>query len=84
MTQISILLFAQIREMVGSDCLSVCLPDPVTIGEAVAWLKERYPDIEATLGSCMFARNEEYCEDIEDIMLSNGDELAVIPPVSGG
>ena len=81
--EIEILLFAQAKDIVGSETVNVALSSPASVQQAIEWLRNRHPAIEQTLESCMFAVNEEYCENL-DIELASGDKLAVIPPVSGG
>jgi molybdopterin converting factor subunit 1 len=52
-----------------------------TVGELKAQLQERYPELK-TLKSFFVAVDNAYADD--DIAISEGAEIALIPPVSGG
>ena len=76
---VRIRLFAQLRERAGASELSLELPDGARVrdalaAEAVASLAEGLP--------LVMAVNREYAS--ADVPLAAGDELALIPPVSGG
>jgi molybdopterin converting factor small subunit len=53
-----------------------------TVAEVRALMAQRYPAMEKYLGRTAFAVNREYVR--EEQVLRDGDELAAIPPVSGG
>jgi MoaE-MoaD fusion protein len=80
---IQVRLFAMLRERAGRDSLELELPDGATVADALERL-EREPGLDELLGRLPVraARNREYVS--EDERLEPGDELAVIPPVSGG
>jgi molybdopterin converting factor subunit 1 len=76
---VRIRLFAQLRERAGSGELSLELPEGARVRDALA------ADAVASLAAglpLVMAVNREYAD--EDAPLSAGDELALIPPVSGG
>jgi molybdopterin converting factor subunit 1 len=79
---ITALLFGQAREWVGSSSLDLELESPATVESAFATLKSRHPQLAAMQRSLLFAVNEEYASLSHP--LSDGDRLAVLPPVSGG
>jgi len=81
--EVRVRLFAILRERVGASELSLTLPSGATVGEARATLALR-PDLSSALGerSVVFAVNRDYATDA--VLLADGDELALIPPVSGG
>lgn len=81
MMKITIKLFAIAREMTGKTVLQLELPEAATVETALAKLRETYPKF-AELNSFMVAINQEYAERSD--ALRDGDELAIIPPVSGG
>lgn len=81
--RVKLLLFAGCREAVGSKELEVELPESVsTVGEAFEVVLGRYPQLRGISKSVAIARNAEYVSGNSPI--SDGDELAIIPPVSGG
>jgi molybdopterin converting factor subunit 1 len=79
---ITALLFGQAREWVGSSSLDLKLEAPATVESAFAILKSEHPRLAEMQRSLLFAVNEEYASPSHP--LSDGDRLAVLPPVSGG
>jgi molybdopterin synthase catalytic subunit/molybdopterin converting factor small subunit len=70
-------LFAVLRERAGAEQLELELPAGAVVGDAL----ERMRDLTAGVPVVM-AVNQEYAE--RSVELHPGDELALIPPVSGG
>jgi MoaE-MoaD fusion protein len=79
---IRVRLFAIQRELVGERHVDLDLADGATVGDGWTGLVARFPILAPGRDSVRFARNGDYA-DIAD-PLADGDELAVIPPVSGG
>ncbi|KAF2791300.1 Molybdopterin synthase sulfur carrier subunit [Melanomma pulvis-pyrius CBS 109.77] len=85
----SILYFAAAATFTGRS--SEELPAPVKARSLFAQLEDRYPGITAkVLSSCAVTMNLEYI-DIDgddapqwDLVIQEGDEVAIIPPVSSG
>ena len=75
-------LFAVLRERAGIGELLLELPAGATAQSAAAALAERTPALRQFLGRCAFAVNRSYVP--SSATLNDGDELAIIPPVSGG
>lgn len=77
-------LFATLRELAGDDRVSVEVADGATVADALSALGEQSPALGAALGSMsvVMSVNREYAR--ADAPLARGDELALIPPVSGG
>jgi molybdopterin synthase catalytic subunit len=80
--RITALLFGQAREWVGSSSLDLQLEAPATVESAFALLTSQHPRLAEMQRSLLFAVNEEYASPSHP--LSEGDRLAVLPPVSGG
>ena len=80
---VTVRLFAVFRERVGSDSIEVELDDGATVAEALERLAER-PELTDLLERMpvRMAVNRDYAD--SDTPLSAGDELALVPPVSGG
>jgi len=70
-------LFAGLRERAGANSLELTLPDGASVGDAL----DAVGDVAAGIPVVM-AVNREYAD--RDAPLAEGDELALIPPVSGG
>jgi MoaE-MoaD fusion protein len=79
---VRIRLFAIQRELAGARELRLELPDGSDVEAAWVALVERHPVLAAGRPSMRFARNGDYAEPATT--LSDGDEVAMIPPVSGG
>jgi len=80
--QVRIRYFAALREAVGTPEEALDLPDGATITQARALLAERQPALAALLPACAAAVNRSYAP--ADAPLSEGAELAFIPPLGGG
>jgi molybdopterin synthase catalytic subunit len=70
------------RELAGTRELSLELPGGATIEDAWSALVERFPGLAPGRVSVRFARNGAYAG--PETPLADGDEVAMIPPVSGG
>ena len=79
---ISVLLFARVREVFAQDSVSLDWSRGGTIGDVRSALSSLRPNVADLLIRCAIALNGEYVSD--DRGVSSGDEIAVIPPVSGG
>lgn len=79
--RIDVRLFASYREAAGTSHFDVDLPEGAGVRDALIAIAERHPRL-AGGGRILTARNREYVD--ADALLADGDELALIPPVSGG
>ena len=77
---ITVRLFGITREMVGEHSLSI-ESSLKTVADLLAYLKLTYPEMEK-LNSLLVAVNSEYAA--PETILNASDEIALIPPVSGG
>jgi MoaE-MoaD fusion protein len=80
--RIRVRLFAIQRELAGTREVQLDLPPPATIEDAWQALVGRFPVLGPGRPSVRFARNGDYAAASD--ALADGDELACIPPVSGG
>ncbi|CAI5721617.1 unnamed protein product [Hyaloperonospora brassicae] len=82
--KIKVLYFASAREDVGLREESVQLPDEsnTTLASLRRLLVDKYPHVASSIDRITFALNLEYSDD--DMALADGDEVALIPPISGG
>lgn len=76
---VDVLFFAELQEAVGDEKLSIHA-DGMTVKELKTGALAKYELV--NIDSAMIAVNEEYAH--EDTVLTNGDVVAFIPPVSGG
>lgn len=79
---IHVRLFAIQRELAGTRAVDLEVSDGATIEDAWVALVERFPILAPGRPAIRFAVNGEYAD--ADRALAQGDELACIPPVSGG
>ncbi|NAS13217.1 MoaD/ThiS family protein [Poritiphilus flavus] len=80
----TVLLFGITKDIVGSSTLSLPVSSTSrlrTVGELKDYLSSTYPRLR-NLSSLAVAVNNSYAEDSDKI--DNFDEIALIPPVSGG
>jgi molybdopterin converting factor subunit 1 len=73
--------FARTRTIIGQNELELELQNGATVGDAFDILVKRFPEL-TELKSIQFSVNLEYSDPSAE--LHDGDELALIPPVSGG
>lgn len=78
-TRYRVRLFGPFREMAGRDRVSVTLPEGASVRELVEALRRELPGLPP---SPAVAVGLEYAA--PDRALRPGDEVALIPPVSGG
>jgi MoaE-MoaD fusion protein len=80
--RIRVRLFAIQRELVGAREVPLELAEGATVEDAWAAVVARFAVLAPGRPSVRFARNGDYAE--PDTALADGDEVAFIPPVSGG
>ena len=80
--RVRVRLFAIQRELAGTREVALGLPDGATVADAWDALVARHPVLEPGRSSVRYAVNGDYTD--PTTTLADGDELAVIPPVSGG
>lgn len=79
---ITVKLFAILRDRAGVSELKLDLPAGSVTSVALDSLTSRYPAFRDHLPRTALAINQDYV--LRDTKLNDGDELALIPPVSGG
>jgi molybdopterin synthase catalytic subunit len=80
--RITVRLFAILRERAGVAETMLQLPGGANVREAQAVLIQRFPALNDVVRSTAYAINRSYVP--ATTILRDGDELALIPPVSGG
>jgi len=78
-----VLLFGIAKDIVGKSQLQFSETDkvPNSVSELKQMISTTYPEF-SKLSSLAVAVNSEYAQD--DVSLKRNDEIAIIPPVSGG
>ena len=78
---ISVLLFGIARDLTGQSTVTVSVDKEANVGDVLDQLRHHYPALTG-IRSLLVAVNGEYAE--ADQQLTDSDEIAIIPPVSGG
>lgn len=79
---VTVRLFARLREIAGSDELARPLGEATTVRDVWTALATDWPALEPYAGSVTCAVNAQYARMTSPVR--EGDEVAFLPPVSGG
>ena len=82
MITVRVRVFAGLHQLIGEREIEMILPDGATVAVLRDTLGAQHPVVEALLPTLVCAIDEEYVESSQ--VLSDGDRVALIPPVSGG
>ena len=80
---IKVLYFAAAKEAIGFNDEMIKFTHAPTLSQLQAELYSRYPQLEPLKPYLRWALNQSFVED-ENTLLSDLDEVAIIPPISGG
>lgn len=80
---INVLVFAQLREHFGATSWQTELPANGTLQNIQDLMIETFPASKAVILASRFAVNQQYIQTLDHVLQSS-DEVALIPPVSGG
>ena len=80
--QIRVLLFGVLKDLAGSGSEEVTLPDTATVSDLMDLYEKRLAGARQVLRSIAVSVNQEYSH--PDTKLQSGDEVGLLPPVSGG
>jgi len=75
-------LFALLREQARTDTVHLDIPEGANAAQALAVLQRQYPVLEPYLPRVRLALHMRFVN--AETSLREGDELALVPPVSGG
>ena len=82
MNPVKVLLFATLRDYVGSRSIELSIPEGMTVRGLTELLVETYPRLQKVKDSMLTAINRVYAGD--DMVIPDNAEIAFFPPVSGG
>ena len=80
--KVTIRLFAQLKDLIQEPELLLESDGPISCREASGSLGRHYPGLMPIISQCALAHNGVLTT--QDALLEDGDELALLPPVSGG
>jgi len=81
---VTCLFFAKSREITGVSEKKYTLPLNTDTNQFIDILLKDFPRLQEIIGNCLLAVNLQYVERDQSIILKENDEVAVIPPISGG
>ena len=82
MINIKVRLFAALKELIRKNLLDFTVKDGSSVKDIISIMETSYPDVKNILQVSKYAVNQEYADTGKK--LSEGDEITVIMPVSGG
>ena len=80
--RVRVLFFGRVRELTGLTEEAVEVPEGATLSDLFGRYTERFPSLAGFRGSLVASRNQELAS--WDTRLCPGDDIAFLPPVSGG
>jgi len=80
--RVKVLFFGRLRELIGVGEETGELPQGLTLAQVFERYAKRYPKLTGFRGSMVVSRNQEFAA--WDTRIAAGDEIAFLPPVSGG
>ena len=80
--KIEVRLFAVLRERIGKSVVSLEIPEGSSCSKIFSLLEDEQEGLKPLFERCALAVNGEYVD--RCVSLSAGDEVTILPPVSGG
>lgn len=80
--QVRVLLFGVLKDLAGRSSDVISVPDQATAAVVLRHYEGAFADKKGLLNSIAISVNQEYAS--VDCLLHPGDEVALLPPVSGG
>lgn len=80
--RVNVRLFARLRELAGTDTVVRDVAAGSAVGDVWASLVREWPQMDAFQSTVSAAVNAEYARMTREV--ADGDEVAFLPPVSGG
>lgn len=80
--KLTVKMFAAARQLAGHDEIEVDVAEPATVGELKTALLAQFPGLEPLASHLLIAVDTQYADN--QLVLERDNEIALIPPVSGG
>lgn len=75
-------LFALLREKAGTDTVTIEVPEHATVMQVATRVEQLFPGLAPYLEKVRFALHMDFVD--ASTTVTEGDEVSLIPPVSGG
>lgn len=82
--EVNILFFAKSRDLVGVPKARVKVHSSLSTSQLRQEIVSHFPSLKSIENNFLIALNEEYLDSDDKIDLKSDDEIAIIPPISGG
>lgn len=79
---VNLLFFGVLSELILPEPIEMEFSEGMTVADARQRVLKGYPNARAVVATAMVAVNQSYSND--ETLLADGDEVAFLPPVSGG
>lgn len=79
---VRVLFFGPVRDLTGAAQETITIDPPATLAALFERYATRFPTLRGLASSIVLARNQEFADPAT--LLADGDEIAFLPPVSGG
>jgi molybdopterin converting factor subunit 1 len=79
---VKVLFFGMLRDIAGIKEEAIQLPGGSRLADVFAHYAARFPRLDGLSGSIVLAQNQQFAQ--RDALVADGDEIAFLPPVSGG
>lgn len=80
--KVKIKFFAYLRDLTNCETTEITIDQDATVNELKSIISERFPKLREHVKTVSFAIDNEYVSKAKK--LKDGDEVALIPPISGG
>jgi molybdopterin converting factor subunit 1 len=80
--KIKIKFFAHLRDLMNCETTEITVDQDASVNDVKSIIAERFPKLREHVKTVSFAIDNEYVS--KDKKLKDGDEVALIPPISGG
>lgn len=80
--RIRLKFFGPLRDVAKMAETEIRLKEDTTVGDLVRILGERFPNLQEHLKVVSFSIDDEYAS--REAVLNDGDEVGLLPPISGG
>lgn len=82
--EVTVLFFAKSRELVEKSSAQISVGKQITGRDLIHYILNNFPSLAVIQENLVIAVNQSYIEKDSQITFEGGEEVAVIPPISGG